>query len=49
MANKQKAWRAAGKQNTIEGEFSARQITAWIRSNPTPSVLLTNLLARGAQ
>ena len=48
MANKQKAWRAAGKQNTIRGEFSARQIKAWIRSNATPSVLLTNLLARVA-
>lgn len=46
MANKQKAWRAAGKQNTIDGEFTARQIKAWIRSNPTPSVLLSNLLAR---
>lgn len=46
MANKQKAWRAAGKQNTIDGEFSARQIKAWIRSNPTPSRLLSNLLAR---
>lgn len=46
MANKQKAWRAAGKQNTIEGEFTARQIKAWIRSKPTPSVLFSNLLAR---
>ena len=48
MTNKQKAWRAAGKQNTVDGEFSARQIEAWLRSNPTPSVLLTNLLARVA-
>ena len=48
MANKQKAWRAAGKKNTTDGEFSARQIRAWIRSNATPSVLLTNLLVRVA-
>lgn len=46
MANKMKAWREAGKANTIEGRFTARQIAAWIRQNPQPSRLFMNMLAR---
>jgi len=46
MANKQKAWRAAGKANTIEGRFTARQINAFVRQHAQPSALLMNLLAR---
>lgn len=48
MANKPKAWREAGKINTIEGIFTARQVTAFVRQYPQPSGLLINLLGRVA-
>lgn len=48
MKNKQKAWRAASRRNTVEGKLTTRQLTAVIRSNPAPSRLLDELLDRAA-